>query len=195
MLESQWEHSFAVTVGSYIYWIINCSKHKINKKSDTFQKLILHTVSSYICRAGISDFFQGLYDIHVSIQQAQVALKLGQKKFPHKWYHMFSDYVLDYILEISTCEYTWEQLCHKGLLALCDYDEIHGTSYVKSLKTYYLCDKNITKAARELFLHRTSLVRQLERIEKIMDIRLDGGYEQDMYLQLSLLLLQRKRKL
>lgn len=192
LLEMQWGHSFAVTVNEHILWIINCSKHKISESSDAFQKLILNTVSSYICRAGVSDFFTGFDSVMVYVRQARMALELGQKKASHRWYHLFRDYVLDFILDAATREYTPEQLCHKGLLRLRSYDQTHGTGYMESLKTYYRSEKNVSLAAEQLFLHRTSLVRQLNRMETIMGIRLDDSYEQDLYLQLSLILLEKE---
>ncbi|MGN0204010.1 MAG: PucR family transcriptional regulator [Coprococcus sp.] len=191
LLEEQWCHSFAVTVNENIYWVINCSKHKINEFDDNFKRLILNTVSAYICRAGVSNFFQGSDHLIPYINQARTALALGQQQAPHRWYHLFGDYILEYLMQQMTLEYTPCQICHKGLLDLLEYDKIHNTNYVKSLKTYLVCNKNASQAAEQLYLHRTSLIRQLERIERIMGMDLNENYKQDLYLRLSLMLLDK----
>lgn len=63
-LENQWPHSFAVIAGDHIYWILNGTKHKIMESDESFQKMILGIVSTYICRAGVSHFFQGFGGSH-----------------------------------------------------------------------------------------------------------------------------------
>ena len=194
LIENQWAYSFALLYEENIYWIIDCTRHKINQYEDSFKKMIQNTVSSYICRAGISDFFQGFEDLEAYIYEAKCALELGQKKAPYLWYHVFKDHALDLIVEKASSRLSARQISHKGLQDLMEYDKVHKTSYVRSLKTYFECGGNVSLAAQKLFLHRTSLVRQLDRIEKIMGCSLKGSYEESLYIQISLLILENENE-
>lgn len=194
LLEERWRHSFAVVSGDYIYWVINCTKHALREAEEDFQRMIVSTVSSYICQAGISYFFSGVQHLPAYICQAQTALHLGQKEAPHQWYHLFAHYALEDMVGHLTRKFCTEYVAHRGLLRLASYDRSHQTSYIKTLRVYLANDKNVSRAAQELFLHRTSLNRQLERIRQIMGCELSGTYEDDLYLRLSLLLLEADRK-
>lgn len=194
LLEERWRHSFAVVSGNQIYWVINCTKHTLREAEEDFQRMIVSTVSSYICQAGISYFFSGVQQLPAYIGQAQTALRLGQRDAPHQWYHLFGDYALEELTQQLCQKYLTEHIAHRGLLRLDVHDRSHQTDYVKTLQVYLANDKNVSRAAQELFLHRTSLNRQLDRIRQIMGCALSGDYEDDLYLRLSLLLLEESRK-
>lgn len=88
-----------------------------------------------------------------------------------------------------TRSYTPQQIAHRGLLKLIAHDRVHKSQYVKALYTFLACDRNVSRAAEALFLHRSSLTRQLERIRAIMKLPEEETFQQDLYLRLSLYLL------
>lgn len=194
ILEEQWCDSFAVIYKNQIYWVLNCTKHKIGEQGEQFKDLIVGTVDAYICRAGISYFFRDMHQLEVYIRQARIALELGQKEKPHHWYHFFGDYALAYMTERIEAQYTVEQIAHRGLLRLMEYDRVHKTGYVRALRVYLQCDRNVSRAAELLFLHRSSLTRQLARMEEIMGDMAQEDFQQDLYLRMSLLLLEKRKQ-
>ena len=62
----------------------------------------------------------------------------------------------------------------KGLQRVIDHDAHSQTDYVKTLRTYLDNNMNIAQTARDLFIHRTSLIARLERIASLLDIDLDN---------------------
>ncbi len=61
-----------------------------------------------------------------------------------------------------------ESLCSQGLLALLEHDRNRGTEYVKTLDTYLKNETSMSKTAADLYIHRSSLLKRLNKIERIM---------------------------
>ena len=72
------------------------------------------------------------------------------------------------------------QLEHPALGKLAAYDQEHGTELLKTLKVYMEQDRNSTRAAELLYVHRTTLFRRLEQINELC--RLDYEDTEDMYM-------------
>lgn len=64
------------------------------------------------------------------------------------------------------------------------YDEAHGTDYYETLKIYIKCERDQTRTARELFIHRNSLVYRINRLKEMLGFDLDNDKER-LYLILS----------
>ena len=68
-----------------------------------------------------------------------------------------------------------ETVTSEGLSSLLSYDAEKGTDYVHTLAQYLLDESNTTHAARNLYVHRSSLIKRLERIEAITGEPLDDS--------------------
>lgn len=71
------------------------------------------------------------------------------------------------------------------LKPLLDYDLKHGTELVKTLEVYFNNCRNSVNTARDLFIHRNTLLYRLEQISKILDLDLNNN-EQVLIIQLAL---------
>ena len=71
------------------------------------------------------------------------------------------------------------------LKPLLDYDLKHGTELVKTLEVYFNNCRNSANTARDLFIHRNTLLYRLEQISKILDLDLNNN-EQVLIIQLAL---------
>lgn len=78
-------------------------------------------------------------------------------------------------------------LDNQHLQMLLNYDGTNRTSYVQTLRVYLSNSGNITQTARQLFLHRHTLINRLEKIEEISALRLDDYYSR-LYMSIALLL-------
>lgn len=64
-------------------------------------------------------------------------------------------------------------LVHPGLIALSRYDSQHNTN-LRDLLYCYLCnDRNLSKTAKEMFMHRNTVLNKLNKINAIIDDDLD----------------------
>ena len=78
-----------------------------------------------------------------------------------------------------------------ALLALRDYDKLHGTAYFETLRMYLLCERDIPKTSQALIIHRTTLLYRLKKMESLVSLNLEDP-DQRLYLQLSLWILDRQ---
>lgn len=69
---------------------------------------------------------------------------------------------------------------------LLTYDLVHGGDLVHTLTTYLECGCNASKAAEQLFLHRSGMLYRLRRIEALCGVRLDV-FEDRVVLELAVL--------
>lgn len=66
------------------------------------------------------------------------------------------------------------------------YDAAHGGDLVRTLTVYLLTGGNASKAAEELFLHRSGMLYRLRRIEALCGVRLDN-FEDRVTLEIAIL--------
>lgn len=70
---------------------------------------------------------------------------------------------------------------------LIQYDRANSSNYLQTLRVYLSNNCNVTQTARQLFLHRHTLINRLEKIEEISDLHLDDYYSR-LYMSIALLL-------
>lgn len=116
---------------------------------------------------GISRHLPGVENILFGVHEAELALSLGQRKDPHHWYYRFEDYLSLYLLDRMAGELPLDQLVNPGLEKLAAYDEAHKTEYLPTLRLYFDCGYNVSQAAEDSFVHRTTFSRRLDRIKSI----------------------------
>ena len=64
-------------------------------------------------------------------------------------------------------------LCCPGLIRLMEYDAAHGTEYTAALRTFVEEKYSVTHTADKLFVHRTTLLKHLKKIDDITNLDLD----------------------
>ena len=201
LLESNWPHTCAVIRGRSIVWIVNESKRTPSEDCDEAHgalpqgsriplEMVTKISEGHACHAGISEMFFDFHNLNAYVKQADLALEIGRLKSPLFKCCRFSDCKRDYLFDLITRDFTAEQMCHRGLLQLRAHDSLNGTDYYNCLKLYLELDKNVTHTAQALFVHRTTLLRWLEKIRAIAGINWDDKDELFM-LTLSFALMDR----
>ena len=126
-----------------------------------------------LCKAGISNIFHDFRGVSRHYLEAESALLLGERHDNTLWYYQFSNYQIPYILDQATRDLLPEELYHPAVSVLRDYDACNGTSLLETLRVFIRLRQNITHAARQLQIHRTSLLARLERIHALTSVDLD----------------------
>ena len=181
-LERTLSGTIALAKPQEITWIVNLS---LMQRSDISKReAITHvhrTISDlcrdYACKAGESHIFDTVANIYAYCEEAHMALKLGNAIDPSLWHYRFADYCLAHLLRYGTGTLEKHQLCHPALLKLIRYDEQNGTEYAPTLASFLCNNQSPTPTAKALFIHRTSLIRRIERINKITALHLDDPDE------------------
>ena len=181
-LERTLSGTVALTQPQEITWIVNLS---LMQRSNTPKREAIACVSKtisdlcrdYACKAGESRPFSTVTSLHAHREEARMALELGGTIDPSLWHYRFADYSLAHLLRYGTGTLEKHQLCHPALLDLIRHDEQNGTEYARTLASFLRNNQSPTPTAKALFIHRTSLLRRIERINKITALHLDDPDE------------------
>ena len=181
-LERTLSGTVALTQPQEITWIVNLS---LMQRSNTPKREAIACVSKtisdlcrdYACKAGESRPFSTVTSLHAHREEARMALELGGTIDPSLWHYRFADYSLAHLLRYGTGTLEKHQLCHPALLDLIRHDEQNGTEYALTLASFLRNNQSPTLTAKALFIHRTSLLRRIERINKITALHLDDPDE------------------
>lgn len=145
---------------------------------------------SYL-KAGISYEFSGLRSLKQYYVQSRIALEEGMKRYPLRWVNRFEDIALDYLMEKCTDELEPQVICSRAVLTLQRYDREHKTEYYQTLHTYIRCQMNAVKAAKALFIHRSTFLYRMSHIRELVNIDLENP-DQLLYLLLTYKLLEKE---
>jgi DNA-binding PucR family transcriptional regulator len=78
-----------------------------------------------------------------------------------------------------------QRLAAEILRPIRQYDLDHGGDLLHTMRTYYECAENASRAAERLFLHRNGLLYRLGRVERLLNVSL-GDRDVSVSLQLAL---------
>lgn len=141
-------------------------------------------------RVGYSNYFAGLNLLKEYFRESEIALEVGTRIHPTKWTHKFCDAVLPYMINQITAELPGRLLSSPILLRLQDYDLKNHTDYVKTLQVFLRNNFNAVQTAKDLFIHRATIVYRLERIKELGETDLKNKDEL-LHLNLSFDLINR----
>ena len=135
--------------------------------------------------AGVSYGFSSLYDAPVYIKQAEAALDNGSLMDPGKSVYFFSEFALTEMVINSLAGSPVESLVPEGLERVIAHDASSSISYLETLRVFLAENMNFSKVANLLFIHRSTLIDRIEKIEKNYGLDLHDP-DTRLYLQLIL---------
>ena len=144
--------------------------------TDLMERMV-HFVEDSSLNAGFSRCMNGHMNLRRQYIQAKIALQFGTRKYPDKRMHPFNDISFDYILDQATKKLPGYMLCHERLLFLQEHDDSSGSDYMRTLRCYLDNHCNVVQTARELFIHRSTLLYRLEKIKEILESDLSSPDE------------------
>ena len=163
-LETLSKNSCAVCGREGIVWVFNHGTPNDIPSHDALSAILNEATHQFHCRAGVSYSFSGFWNFDACYQQAHAALSLGQKADPKQRVYFFSDYMLDFTFQRLIDGYFLPYMYHPAILSMADYDVRHRTDYFRTLLCYAAYAGNVSQASEALYIHRTTLIRRLERI-------------------------------
>ena len=136
------------------------------------------------CAAGRSSRFYDVGDAAACARAADVAAeKAGSSRLVVGFDEVKLDYALSVVGEGAAAD-----VRHDAVRRLSDYDVEHDAQLVETLRCYLRNACAVTATANELFVHRSTLLYRLERIEEIGRVDLadpDARFHLDLSLRLS----------
>ena len=135
---------------------------------------------------GVSNAFSELTDIDQHLLQAEFAAARGRDEARALFF--FHDYALSYLLDACCAEMPVEAVMGQGLKNLRAYDQAKGSEHVHTLELYLRNECNVTRTAHDLHIHRSSLLKRLDKIKAMLDDDLEDPNHR-LYYRLCLTLM------
>ncbi|MDR1042688.1 MAG: helix-turn-helix domain-containing protein [Clostridiales Family XIII bacterium] len=139
--------------------------------------------------AGKSDVFTDFGHVLQYYAQAGIANDLRAKVMQYEHLCMFRDVVKQYLLESCTATLPAHMVCAPELLRLKAYDAEHQTEFYHTLSVFLKNDLHAVRAAKELFVARSTFIYRIERIQDITGLDFAKPVDK-WYLLLSLELIE-----
>ena len=149
----------------HIVGLLICSGMQV---SGELQDAFLEMLERMNYKAGISNCFRDLSHLDEAMRQADFALCEGSRVLS-----LFTDHILDYMLCQCVSMVHADALTDPSLRRVIAYDESHRTEYLHTLEIYLKNELSVTASARDLFIHRSSLLKRLEKLEALLQDDLD----------------------
>lgn len=117
-----------------------------------------------------------LKEINISFQQALQTLDIYNNDKSFKNSHQiisYDDVFFKHIVRDPLSTEGLQKITERFIAPLNEFDQINKSEYLKTLQAYYQENRNITKAAENLFIHRNTLLHRLSKIEELLNISFD----------------------
>ncbi len=145
----------------------------------------MHTEAMVKVRVGYGNRVHNLQDIAKSYQEAKMALEVGRIFYMEKEIVCYSQLGIGrliYQLPMSLCEMFIKEVFTDGV------PDIFDEETMVTIQKFFDNNLNISETARQLYVHRNTLVYRLERLEKLLglDIR---KFEDAMTFKIALMVM------
>lgn len=157
-------------------------KHYQNK---ALHKKLHSLLSQNYLRFGQSMIFDNLLDLHVAFMQSQIALSQRLSNDGTYFIENYQDYILQSIEELEESD----GLIYPAMNRFLKVNENYRKELLICLEKYITSGLNISATANATFIHRHTVIYRIEKIENILQIKLQELSESE----LRLILLSCKR--
>jgi hypothetical protein len=165
VIMQDFRQTFAFSLNHSILVIINLDH--LEESRDGYFKKFNRLVKEGNFKVGYSNYAVGLNQLKEYFREAEIALEIGTRNDPTKAIHKFCDAALPYMLNQITAELPGQLLLSPILTRLLDYDQKNHSDYVHTLRVFLNNNHNAVQTAKDLFIHRATIVYRLERIKEI----------------------------
>ncbi len=173
-------YAFLFRYDNTLVWIVN---HQLTPP-EQYREVLTETLTSCGYAAGKSREFSDFAHLGEEFRRAAIAARFAPKA-PGSIFS-FEEAALPYLAEVLRTGSSVDP-CHPALEQLRQYDASHGASLTKTLSALLRNNCSFADTSAELFIHRSTLLYRLRRIQELTGIDL-GDPDLRLYLQLSLLL-------
>ena len=177
------------TFDDYLVIIVNLTKSKIS-----WEKLYDHISANRnpSIKTSVSIAFTPISNAYYAFTQTRVVSKLGMIRHADQNAYTLKNMTMDYLLYKIRKNQVMEMLYPITLKKLMNYDKSKGTDLTGLLSIYLDCERSITKTSEKAYLHRNTVMYQINKITEIMGTDLEDSDERLVF---QLALKQRERNI
>lgn len=172
----------------------NSSEVKDTATFDDDWKELNNTLKQNQAWMGISSMFTDATKMSIGYKQACAAILCGKNKYPDQTAYLYSKLYLDDMLRHYSEEIPLSDVYIRYLDRLMDDSNSSSCSNIKLLY-YYLCaERNITLTAKNVHMHRNSVIYRIQKIQDLLSLNLDDP-DVRLHLMVSLKILELLNKI
>lgn len=151
------------------------------KREKCFYDKLFEIVSSKYFVVGQSHTMKNLFEFKLYYRQAEYSLKKAKEK--HLTYVKIGDVLSECVFDTLKKDSWMQSLVHPSIRHLKEIDKKTGSDLSKTLYFFLLHGCNFTKTAKELGIHRNTLIYRISKINE--EIELDIYNLKDKYCLLA----------
>ena len=155
---------------------IEAAEESFNKVVDQYLDVMERRLTTFLSDIklswGIARHEDGFYAFYQSYEKARTALDIGLKQKGSGERTFFSDTRINRLLMSLSKDEGITEIVTSTLQPLLDYDKKRQTDLLYTFMVYNKYKGNVSQAARELNLHRQSLLHRLRNIEALTNLSL-----------------------
>jgi DNA-binding PucR family transcriptional regulator len=171
-LEKHLPKCYTLIIGNGIVAILD--KERLYYPNFNLQDLKKFLLENQI-QVGVSRNMSGLSGLHEQYLQAVNARRTGAGINDKGPVFEYDDYALYCLFLNAPSHINLKEFCNRALLKLIEYDRENDTEYVKTLYTFLGNNGNYTNTAKALFIHRTSVIYRMKKLEEILETPLGSS--------------------
>lgn len=156
-----------------------------NRKADiepvrNLAQRISDSLEEHSCKMqlGVSTIFKRFSFLFFYYRQGAKMIEWGREELENPQQiaiFFYDDYIMRSIVA-NICDHAAPEVaCPTGLMMLIDYDKAHNGDLIPILHEYLNNNMYVSETARNLFIHRNTLINKLKKINEIMQIDLDNA--------------------
>jgi len=124
---------------------------------------------------GIGKVYE-ILSISKSFNEAQDSFDMGSKLGREKVVH-YENHMIVNLLRGDNSSDKLMDFYNNTVGKLVEYDKENGTNLIETMEAYFRQNGNISEAAKELFVHRNTLIYRIDKIKMILDSDLKDSEE------------------
>ncbi|WP_018752064.1 helix-turn-helix domain-containing protein [Paenibacillus sanguinis] len=138
------------------------------KQVEQFCQYMMNTFHGLQLKAGMGSISTAVWDCKKSLKEAEQALQMASATKGSPVITNFEDLGFFRVLYKFPDVSVLDDYVQSQLGPLLQYDQINDGELMKTLQTYYECKLNLNQTAKELFIHRNSLMYRFKKIEELI---------------------------
>ena len=112
---------------------------------------------------GIGEVAKGVGELHASYRQARRAIEIGRVYAPERSIHVYRSMILERFLSDLSPEMAEH---YHALLFNRSTARLFGEEMLYTIEMFFKKDLNLSDTARQLYIHRNTLVYRLDKVQK-----------------------------
>lgn len=143
----------------------------VNQFLDLVERRLHDLLTGYFIGWGVSSLSEERFRFHERYKEASMAQRIGNQQTESSRTFFHHTRMNRLLMALSTKEEI-DQIIEETLTPIIDYDAKRQTDLIHTFMIYNKHNSNVSKAARELNLHRQSLLHRLRNIEQLTGLSL-----------------------